>query len=62
MAALLALFFGGLGVHKFYLGKAGAGLIYLIFCWTFIPALVSFIEALVYLSMSDDSFLAQYGS
>lgn len=45
-AALLAFFLGGLGAHKFYLGKVGQGFLYLIFCWTFIPAIVAFIEFL----------------
>lgn len=44
-AVVLALFLGGLGIHKFYLNKVGAGIAYLIFCWTYIPALIAFIEA-----------------
>lgn len=45
-AVLLSLFLGGLGVHKFYMGQTGLGILYLIFCWTYIPAIVGFIEAL----------------
>lgn len=59
-AALLALFFGGIGVHKFYLGQSGSGIIYLLFCWTLIPALVAFIEALVLFGMNDTSFATKY--
>lgn len=59
-AGLLALFLGGLGAHKFYLGRTGMGLIYLLFCWTFIPAIVSFFEAVVLFSMSDGAFNAKY--
>lgn len=44
-AVLLALFLGGLGIHKFYLGKAGMGILYLLFCWTYIPAVIAFFEA-----------------
>jgi len=44
-AVLLALFLGGLGIHKFYMGKIGLGVLYLIFCWTYIPAIIAFIEA-----------------
>jgi TM2 domain-containing membrane protein YozV len=42
---ILALFLGGLGVHKFWLGSFATGLIYLFFCWTFIPGIVAFIDA-----------------
>ena len=31
-AVLLAFFLGGLGLHKFYLGKTFQGFLYLIFC------------------------------
>lgn len=55
-AALLAFFLGGLGAHKFYLGKVGQGFLYLIFCWTFIPAIVAFIEFFIYLCTSDEDF------
>jgi TM2 domain-containing membrane protein YozV len=61
-AGVFALFFGGLGVHKFYLGQPGLGIFYLFFCWTFIPAFVGFIEALVLLTMSDDAFNAKYNN
>ena len=44
VGVLLALFLGGFGAHRFYLGQVGWGLLYLLFCFTFIPALVSFVE------------------
>lgn len=44
-AVLLALFLGGLGIHKFYLGQTGLGILYLIFCWTYIPSFIGLIEA-----------------
>ena len=55
-AGILAIFFGGLGVHKFYLGKVGMGILYLCFCWTYIPALVGFIEGIIYLRSNDENF------
>lgn len=55
-AGLLAIFLGGLGVHKFYLGKIGAGIVYLCFCWTWIPAVVGLIEGILYLCSSDENF------
>ena len=41
---LLALLLGGVGAHHFYLGSIGLGILYAVFCWTFIPALVAFVE------------------
>jgi TM2 domain-containing membrane protein YozV len=61
-AGLLALFLGGLGGHKFYLGRPGIGLIYLLFCWTFIPAFVAFIEAIMLFAMSHEEFNAKYNA
>jgi TM2 domain-containing membrane protein YozV len=61
LAAVFALLLGGFGVHKFYLGKVGQGLLYLVFCWTFIPTIVGFIEGIIYLTKSDEQFAAEYG-
>lgn len=60
VAGLLAILLGGIGVHKFYLGKPGWGLLYFIFSWTFIPAILGFIEGIIYLTMSDKAFEAKY--
>lgn len=60
LAAVLALFLGGLGIHKFYLNRPGWGFLYLIFCWTFIPAILGLIEALNYIFMSDRTFQERY--
>ncbi|MCS2481807.1 NINE protein [Bacteroides faecis] len=59
-AAILAIFLGGLGAHHFYLGKTGLGILYLIFCWTWIPAMIGLIEGIMYLCMSDESFNQKY--
>lgn len=61
IAALLAFFLGTFGAHKFYLGQIGWGIVYLLFCWTFIPAFVSIIELIIYLCTSDENFAAKYG-
>ena len=61
VAAILAFFLGGFGIHKFYLGQIGLGILYLIFFWTFIPALVAFIEFFIYLCTSDEDFARKYG-
>ena len=55
-AGILAIFLGGIGVHKFYMGKIGMGILYLLFCWTGIPACVGFIEGIIYLCSNDENF------
>ncbi|MEX1134983.1 MAG: TM2 domain-containing protein [Acidimicrobiia bacterium] len=60
-AALLAIFLGAFGIHKFYSNQAGMGVLYLLFFWTAIPALIGFIEGIIYLCMSDEAFAHKYG-
>ena len=60
VAALLAFFLGGFGAHKFYLNKNGKGFLYLIFCWTYIPAIISLFEGIGYLLQSDADFQAKH--
>lgn len=43
-ALLLNFFLGGLGIHHFYLGKTSWGVMYFLFCWTFIPSLIGFVD------------------
>lgn len=57
---ILALLLGGIGIHKFYLGKIGKGFLYFFFSWTFIPLIVSVIEGIRTLQMSDDDFDKEY--
>lgn len=74
-AGLLAIFLGGLGIHKFYLGQTGQGVLYLVLSlvsavlwfvligifFTAIICTVAFIEGIIYLTMSDAAFAAKYG-
>lgn len=60
VAAILALFMGGVGVHKFYLGRIGAGVLYLLFSLTFIPALLGLIDFFVLALMDKDEFDRRY--
>jgi TM2 domain-containing membrane protein YozV len=45
VGVLLALFLGSFGLHHFYLRRNGLGILYLVFSWTGIPALLGFVEA-----------------
>ena len=60
VAIVLALFLGGFGVHKFYLGRGGQGVLYLLFCWTFVPSFLALIDFIVLLCMDDREFDQKY--
>jgi len=61
VAGLLALFLGGIGIHKFYLDQPKTGLLYLLFCWfLFIPAIISFFEAIGIFMSSQEDFDRKY--
>ena len=69
VAGLLALFLGSFGVHKFYLGFNRAGLIMLgctllgwvvFFLPTMIVGVIAFIEAIIYMTRSDEQFHDTY--
>ncbi len=55
-AGVLALLLGGVGAHKFYLGHSGAGIVYLLFCWTLIPGIIGFFEGISLLTMNQATF------
>ena len=44
---LCAILVGGLGIHKFLAGRWVLGIVYILFCWTFIPALVALIGGIM---------------
>jgi TM2 domain-containing membrane protein YozV len=55
-----SLLFGGLGVHKFYLGQHLKGSLYLIFSWTLVPMIVGWIDAVRTMKMSPFNFQQRY--
>lgn len=60
VAALLAWFLGWIGIHKFYLGENAAGVLYLLFSWTFIPAVLGFFDFIGLLIISEEVFNRKY--
>ncbi|MCA0248762.1 MAG: NINE protein [Proteobacteria bacterium] len=68
-AGILGILLGGLGIHKFYLGYTGPGLVTLaIFVggWlllgipSYIICLIAFVEGIIYLTKSDEEFQQIY--
>jgi len=60
VAGILALFLGGFGVHRFYLGQGGLGFFYLIFCWFPLMWVIGIIDAIVFFTTDKDTFDAKY--
>lgn len=60
-AGVLGILLGGLGIHKFYLGKVGLGVVYILFCWTYVPAIIGLVEGIIYLTQNDQDFAAKQG-
>lgn len=60
VAALLAWFVGGFGIHWFYLGDKKKGILFLLFFWTFIPTFVGFVNCIQFLLMDEHQFNERY--
>lgn len=56
VAGVLALLLGGLGLHKFYTGAWGWGIVYIVLCWTFVPGIVALVEGIRYLILPQAEF------
>ena len=72
-AGLLALFLGGFGAHKFYLGYTGPAILYLLtftvgwlilwillYIHTIILAIIAFVEGIIYITKSEEEFHETY--
>ena len=53
---VVAILLGTLGLHKFYNGKYGKGMLYVLFCWTGIPTIVGFLEGAHYIIESREEY------
>ena len=53
---VLAIFVGGLGIHKFYAGKWIQGLLYLVFVWTYVPVVLSLIDVVIAMMTKADEY------
>jgi TM2 domain-containing membrane protein YozV len=61
-AGCLALLLGGVGIHKFYIGSWGWGMLYVLFSITYVPFLISLYEGIMFLTMSDSEFATRVAS
>jgi len=62
IAVLLALFLGGLGIHKFYLNQPAWGILYMLLACVFISPFLALIDILILLLMSDKEFDKRYNN
>jgi TM2 domain-containing membrane protein YozV len=64
VAALLAFFVGVLGIHRFYLGRNGSGVLMLVLSATIVGLVVTgiwaFIDTIRYLAMPEAEFAQRY--
>ena len=60
IAGILALLFGFIGLHRFYLGQRGKGILYLLLAFTGISAILGLIDAFSFFSMDNKSFDIKY--
>lgn len=62
IAAFLALFLGGIGIQKFYIGQIFLGVLCVIFSFTFIPMVIGIVDFMRFMLMSDEEFDLKYNS
>lgn len=60
LAKILSFFFGTFGFQKYYLGQTNKGTLSIMFCWTFIPAIIGLIDFMKLASMNEENFNIKY--
>lgn len=62
VAGILGILLGGLGIHKFYLGYTKEGIIQIVItiCTCGFGSLLGLVEGIIYLTKSDEDFVATY--
>ena len=57
----IAVLGGVFGLQEFYMNRIGLGIAAVLFWWTCIPAVIAFIESLVWLFKGEEEFNRLYG-
>ena len=62
VAGIFGILLGGLAIHKFYLGYTKEGIIQIVItvCTCGMGGLIGLIEGIIYLTKSDEDFVATY--
>ncbi|MCF7820530.1 MAG: TM2 domain-containing protein [Candidatus Pacebacteria bacterium] len=60
LALILAILLGFFGIHKFYLGKIKSGVLYLLFSWTFVPAILTIFDVIKLIFQDKEKFDQKY--
>ena len=58
----LCFLLGGVGAHRFYLGRPWSGVFYGLLCWTLIPCIMALCETVALLGLSEEDFSWKYNS
>ena len=61
-AGLFALFLGWAGVHRFYLGQIGLGILYFFLMFFGVSFILGLIDAIVFFTMDENDFNRKYNS
>lgn len=60
LAAILAMALGSFGVHKFYLRKPIWGILYALFCWTYVPFFLGLMDGIILFCTKKEKFEKRY--
>lgn len=60
VAGILALLLGGFGIHQFYLGNNGRGIMHLLFFWTPFSWIIGLVSAIMIFTMAQEKFDEKY--
>ncbi|MBX2816977.1 MAG: NINE protein [Saprospiraceae bacterium] len=61
-SAILAFLLGVFGIHRFYLGQVGLGILYVLLSMTTISVILGILDGIIFLTMDDDVFDAKYNN